>query len=220
MIIEFFTTNLLFGPGMPVFLVILALFFIAIFFRLFLFIAVPLLIFSLYFFRNPDRICLEAQTDASVLISPADGKVVAVEQSATNEFDGYAQRISIFLSPLDVHVNWTPCAGSIQKVHYCPGKFLVAYAPKASEINERNDIVIQRQDGQTLVVRQIAGFVARRIVCWVQPDEVVSAGYKYGMIRFGSRVDVLLPANVAINVQEGDRVYGGQTVLAHWKDIV
>lgn len=212
--IHFFTHNLLFGPGMPILFILGALFLISIFFRWMLILVIPFLIFSLYFFRNPERISF---ADDRALISPADGKVLAIEQSENNSFEGYAQKITIFLSPLDVHVNWTPCAGTIEQMQYRPGKFLVAWAPKASDINERNDIVIRHANGQSILVRQIAGFVARRIVWWVEPGIAVERGYKYGMIRFGSRVDILLPKEVTIDLAVGQRVYGGETVIGHWE---
>lgn len=217
MLNEYIINNLLFTSGWPVLLVIMGLFIAGFFFKAFLFVAIPLFIFSIYFFRNPERSCPQALHNSSIFISPADGKIVGVDYSPTHEFDGYAQRVSIFLSPLDVHVNWTPCAGTLKAVNYRPGKFLVAYAPKASEVNERNDIVITCANGQDILVRQIAGLVARRIVWWVKPGQELAAGYKYGMIRFGSRVDLLLPENVTINVNIGDRVFGGQTALAQWK---
>jgi phosphatidylserine decarboxylase len=145
-----------------------------------------------------------------VLVCPADGKIVHVEQVKDESF-GY--RVAIFLSPLDVHVNWMPLSGKIQTVQYRKGSFAMAFLPKSSELNERNDVLLQT-DSDTLVrVRQIAGTIARKIVCWVREGEQVRAGQSFGMIKFGSRVELFLPPGTEISVQEGQRVYGGQTVL-------
>jgi phosphatidylserine decarboxylase len=103
------------------------------------------IIFLFYFFRNPDRVCKEALKDPLVLICPADGKVVDIQQSSKGEFEGFDQKVSIFLSPLDVHVNWIPMTGKIERITYKPGKFMMAFTPKSSELNERNDIVISRK---------------------------------------------------------------------------
>lgn len=187
------------------------LFFIAT--NIFLLLAFGFLLFSLYFFRNPDRICKERELDKNILVSPADGKVVDV--SRINNMQDFTQKISVFLSPLDVHVNWIPDDGIIENVIYRPGKFIVAFAPKSSDINERNDIIINCQKGK-IQVGQIAGFVARRICCWVKKGDKVKAGEKFGMIRFGSRVDIFLPNNVEINVKVGQKIKGGQTVIGRW----
>jgi phosphatidylserine decarboxylase len=170
-------------------------------------------LFSLYFFRNPVRICEPYKEDKSIIICPADGKVVDI---SIGDFEGFNKKISIFLSPFDVHVNWIPQDGIIKKINYRPGKFVVAYAPKSSDINERNDIIIECSNGKNILVRQIAGFVARRICCWIKEGDNVKGGQKYGMIRFGSRVDILLPSNVEIKVSIGDRTKGGETVLGRW----
>lgn len=173
--------------------------------------------FSYYFFRNPDRHCPEAASDASVLVCPADGKIVDIQYDAQGTIEGkYAHKISIFLSPLDVHVQWSPTAGEVEKTIYVPGAFTVAYLPKSSLLNEHNDITIKRTDGSTVLVRQIAGTVARRIRCWVHEKDLIQAGDKIGMIKFGSRVDIFLPAGAEIAVGMEQRVYGGQTVLGRW----
>lgn len=169
-------------------------------------------LFSWYFFRNPVRVCAAALADSSVIICPADGKVVGIE-AIIDPFVGEAQRVSIFLSPFDVHVQWSPLAGAVAQVNYRPGKFIVAYAPKSSDINECNDVCMITDVGAKVLVRQIAGFVARRICCWVCAGERLHAGQKYGMIRFGSRVDVIVPRTTKIAVCKDQRVVGGQTVL-------
>lgn len=179
---------------------------------LFAWLVAGFLIFSFYFFRNPERSCPEALADRHVLVSPADGHVVDISTIDDPQL-GQVKKVSIFLSPLDVHVNWTPVAGTIENVMYRPGKFIVAYAPKSSDINERNDIIIVTENHKKILVRQIAGFVARRICCWVSAGDKLPVGTKYGMIRFGSRVDVLMPLDTTITVVQDQYVYGGQTVL-------
>jgi phosphatidylserine decarboxylase len=179
-------------------------------------ISLSVLVFMFYFFRNPDRVCKEALHDACIIVCPADGKIIDVQQSPQGDFEGFDQKVSIFLSPFDVHVNWIPMTGDIEQITYKPGIFMMAFRPKSSELNERNDIVIADSRGHRLLVRQIAGALARRIVCWVRPREYVKAGKKYGMIRFGSRIDILLPKTAKIDVTLGQRVYGGQTVLGRW----
>lgn len=177
------------------------------------YLALIAFIFCFYFFRNPERICPESLVDKTVIVCPADGKIVDVQFDPNNGFNGFAQKISIFLSPIDVHVNWTPVAGVVEKIEYVPGKFTMAFLPKSSELNEHNDVIIKRADGQTVLVRQIAGTVARRIVCWIKEGQPVIAGQKYGMIKFSSRVDLLLPASATLDVKVGQKVYGGKTVI-------
>lgn len=217
--IDFFKNNLLWHDGRSIAI------FIAIFAIISFFIYKPLLIlplglfiFSLYFFRNPERYCPEAINNSSILICPADGKVVDISKYSDPNHPEYTQKISIFLSAFDVHVNWVPQAGLIKEVNYRPGKFIVAYAPKSSDINERNDVIIQLNNGKTIEVRQIAGIVARRICCWVKKEDAVNAGQKFGMIRFGSRVDILLPNDVNILLTLGQKVKGGQTVLGRFNE--
>jgi phosphatidylserine decarboxylase len=176
-----------------------------------------LFIFCFFFFRNPERVCVEAQHDATVLVCPADGWVVGIDTTATHDLDGYAQRVSIFLTPFDVHVNWLPYAGTVENVVYHKGTFAFAFLPKSSDKNERNDVVITTVHHKKIKVRQIAGSIARTIVCWVQVGQGLLAGQKFGMIKFGSRVDVFLPENVQVAVTNGQRVKGGQTVLGYWR---
>lgn len=203
--------NLLFTAGIYILLPTVALLILGYFKSKILFaLSLGFLIFILYFFRNPDR--TPASTEPNALISPADGHVVNID-TYTDPVYGELKRVSIFLSPLDVHVNWTPIAGTIEAINYRPGQFIVAYAPKSSEINERNDIIIRTTSGEKIVVRQIAGFVARRICWWINAGDMLPACYKYGMIRFGSRVDVLMPLTATIAVKNGEYVMGGHTVL-------
>jgi len=159
-----------------------------------------------YFFRNPYR---QIPTDENTVISPADGKVVAVRQ-----LDDGRHLISIFLNIFNVHINRCPIAGRVETVNHTKGKFLAAYKPEASQVNERNLVAIR--DNDFLVeVTQIAGLIARRIVCWSKPEDQVSRGQRFGLIRFGSRVDVVLPATCSIAVHEGQKISGGSDILAH-----
>lgn len=224
---EFLTSNLLFQDGKYILLFTTIIIALIVFLRLNLFekgfysillnflivLSVSFLAFSFYFFRNPVRVCQERQIDENILISPADGLVVDISKIENNK--DYSQKISIFLSPIDVHVNWIPFEGTIEKVIYRPGKFVVAFAPKSSEINERNDIVINCKKGK-IQVGQIAGFIARRICCWVKENDIVYAGQKFGMIRFGSRIDIFLPENVEIFLKLGQKIKGGQTAIGKW----
>ena len=168
-------------------------------------------LFVLYFFRDPDRVA-PAAPDA--VVSPADGHVVEVLEEP---LDGTAgRRISIFLSVWDVHVNRAPVAGTIRRVDYQPGKFYAALRARASLENEQNVIRVSTPRGD-MVFKQIAGWIARRVLCWKAAGDAVQLGERVGMIRFGSRVDVWLPLAAEIVVKRGDRVTGGDTLLARWK---
>jgi phosphatidylserine decarboxylase len=165
-----------------------------------------LAIFMAYFFRDPKRL---PPTDPDVVVSPADGRVTRVESAGQVNAPTL---ISIFLSPLDVHINRAPIPGKIIDVVYSPGKFLMATNEKASLVNEQNVLTIQGEK-ITVVCKQIAGILARRIVCWKHTGDRLNLGERFGMIKFSSRTDVLLPANVKVTVAEGDRVRGGITVI-------
>ncbi|MDE2833630.1 MAG: phosphatidylserine decarboxylase family protein [Bacteroidota bacterium] len=169
-------------------------------------------LFVLYFFRDPAR--TPPPGAESLLLSPADGKVIAVEAAQEPFFpDGQAQRVSIFLSVLDVHVNRAPADGVIDRADYIPGGFLFAWHPKASEENERSSLGLVHPTGQRVVFNQVAGGVARRIAFHLVPGDSVSAGQRYGIIRFGSRLDVYVSPSVPLFVRVGDRVRAGETVL-------
>jgi phosphatidylserine decarboxylase len=212
------SSNLLWTEGsFVVFILIVSALFGLLFYRPLFWTAFIGFIFSIYFFRNPDRVCVPAQTDDSVIVCPADGTVVDIAFDANNGLEGYAQKVSIFLSPLDVHVMWAPMSGEVERIMYRPGTFTFAFLPKSSEFNERNDLLLSNAHGQLLKVRQIAGAFARRICCWVHAGQKLAVGGKYGMIRFGSRVDVFMPSNVSLLVSVGQKVLGGQTVLATWQ---
>jgi phosphatidylserine decarboxylase len=167
--------------------------------------------FFLFFFRDPDR---SAVLGADDVVSPADGKVmVAGDPEPGVPPPGVWRQISIFLSPLDVHVNRIPVTGDVTKIEYQPGRFLPAYRHEAARDNERNEVWIDR-GGQVVVTRQVVGILARRIVCRVDKGAHVSAGQRFGVMKFGSRVDLYLPPGSTLRVKPGDRVRSGETVLA------
>jgi phosphatidylserine decarboxylase len=167
--------------------------------------------FFLFFFRDPERY---ATAPDSAALSPADGRVMVAGPSATQAFPADRWRqISIFLSPMDVHVNRMPVSGRVTSVKYHPGRFLPAYRSDAGELNEFTEVTIDH-GGRTVVVRQIVGILARRIVCRVKEGDVVKAGDRFGVMKFGSRMDVFLPIDAAIHTKVGDKVVGGVTVLA------
>ena len=168
--------------------------------------------FTLYFFRDPQR---TPPVDAgSLLLAPADGKVVVVEDVEEPLYlKGPARQVSIFLSPLDVHVNRIPADGVIEFDEYVAGDYLVAWHPKASEKNERSQLGLRHPNGLKILFKQIAGAVARRIVYHVTVGDTVKAGQRFGIVKFGSRMDVLVPRSVAVDVAVGDRVRAGETIL-------
>ena len=165
--------------------------------------------FMAFFFRDPHR---SVPVTAGAILAPADGRVTDVRSALDDPFVGAAQAVSIFLSPLDVHVNRSPLAGLVIGVEYRPGAKLAAYRPEASEQNERTTISIQGETAR-VVVRQIAGVLARRIVCRVRPGDKLLSGERFGLIKFGSRTDLIVPAAVHLLVKAGDRVRGGETVI-------
>ncbi|MFA7361546.1 MAG: phosphatidylserine decarboxylase family protein [Candidatus Kapaibacterium sp.] len=183
-------------------------------------VSLLLLLFTLYFFRDPARE-LPSNINATSVISPADGKVVLIESIDNNHKDFFGdikvKQLSIFLSPLNVHVNSYPVSGTLKYFNYIKGEYLVAFNHKASEKNERSELGIETNDGKKLIFKQIAGFVARRIVCDVKLNQIVRAGEKFGMIKFGSRVDLIFNANTEIKVKIGDKVTAGVTILAELK---
>ena len=164
-------------------------------------------LFMAFFFRDPKRV---PPADPDVVVSPADGRVTRIGPASTGA--DAPNVISIFLSPLDVHINRSPIPGKIVDVIYSPGKFLMATNEKASLVNEQNALTIQGEK-ITVVCKQIAGILARRVVCWKGKGDNLGLGERFGMIKFSSRTDLLLPANVKITVKEGQRVRGGTTVI-------
>jgi len=172
------------------------------------------LILIISFFRIPNRKLTE-RDDA--IVAPADGKVVTIEEVNADEyFPDKRLQVSIFMSPLDVHVNRNPVSGEVVYSKYHNGKYLVAWHPKSSTENERHTVVY-RTSGKELLVKQIAGAVAKRIINYLQPGQQVIQAGEMGFIKFGSRVDLLMPINVKVNVKIGDKVKGGVTVIAFWQ---
>jgi phosphatidylserine decarboxylase len=168
-------------------------------------------IFVMFFFRDPER---TPPADTDTIVSPADGRVMEIVEESHHGQPG--QRISVFLSIFDVHVNRSPVAGRITAIKYRTGKFYAAMRGRASAENEQNAFTVQSDRGE-VVFTQIAGWVARRIVCWKAVNDSVLRGERVGMIRFGSRMDIWLPAGVEILVRPGQHVAGGASVLARWK---
>ncbi len=172
-----------------------------------------LALFFAYFFRDPER---RPADERGSIVSPADGRILRIEKTNERQFmETEAWKISIFLSVFDVHINRSPYAGSVLYSCYIPGSFRAAYREDASSGNERNLIGLETEHGKMLVV-QIAGLIARRIVCWIKPGDRVGRGERIGMIRFGSCTEVYLPLQVKIKVKEGERVRGGETVLGEF----
>ena len=146
---------------------------------------------------------------------PADGKVVVIEETEETEyFHDRRLQVSIFMSPTNVHVNRNPISGIVSYFKYHPGKFLVAWHPKSSTENERTTVVVKKANGVEVLFRQIAGALARRIVWYVKEEQTVTQGDEFGFIKFGSRVDLFLPIGTKVNVQIGDKVVGGKTIIA------
>lgn len=171
-------------------------------------VLILLALFMAFFFRDPKRV---PPVDPNVIVSPADGRVTKVSRLLPEESSS-PTLVSIFLSPFDVHINRAPIAGVITDVSYVPGKFLMATNEKASLVNEQNVLTIQGEK-VTLVCKQIAGILARRVVCWKQKGDNLRLGERFGLIKFSSRTDLVLPPNVNVTVTEGQRVQGGTSII-------
>jgi len=180
-----------------------------------LIVSVLLFLLVLQFFRIPSK---NLVIDESLIIAPADGKVVVIEETEEGEFlkDRRIQ-VSIFMSPINVHNNLNPVSGIVKYFKYHPGKFLVAWHPKSSTENERSTVAVEMKGGQVILFRQIAGALARRIICYVKQGSRVEQGSEFGFIKFGSRVDVFLPLGTEILCKLGDVSTGGETVIARLK---
>jgi len=179
--------------------------------------AVPALVlgavalFTAWFFRNPRRL---VPNGTKVVVAPGDGRVMAIEEAYEPRFlKEQGIRLSIFLNIFDVHVNRIPCEGRVEDIVYQPGRFLAANRPEATLRNEQNALMIRATSGAKVLCVQVAGVLARRIVCWASPGETVARGERFGLIRFGSRVDTFLPLGTIVRVAVGDCVKGGETVL-------
>ncbi len=177
-------------------------------------VAGALTLFVLYFFRDPER---QAEVQEGALLTPADGKVLGVWNlgGGENPLGARAVKVSVFMSLFNVHVNRIPARGKVGKVSYRRGAFFAANLDKASEKNEQNAVFLDTRDGKRIVFVQIAGLIARRIACWVREGDEVQAGQRFGLIRFGSRVDVYLPEGTRVVVQPGHNVKAGRTILGY-----
>ncbi len=168
-------------------------------------------VFVLFFFRNPKR---DSKAPIKMILSPADGKVLSITEMVEPEFiRGKAIKVSIFLSLFDVHINRSPIEGKVQYHHYREGKMLPAFKSHASDINERNTIGIESSNGYRVLVHQITGFIARRIVWWVKPGNSLNRGERFGLIKFGSCTEIIMPEGTMIKVTVGEKVRGGITVI-------
>lgn len=176
-----------------------------------------LTLFMLFFFRDPDRIIIEGR---GLFYSPADGKVILISEAVEDEFlKEKALEISIFMSPFDVHINRAPCDGIVRAVKHYPGKFYAAFKEGASIANEHITMLLESENGK-IVVRQVAGFLARRAVCRVKPGDMLKQGQRYGLIKFSSRVDIYLPLTTQIKVKLNDKVRAGETVIGSIEQVV
>jgi phosphatidylserine decarboxylase len=180
-----------------------------------LIISAVLFLLVLNFFRSPRR---EAVLSDKAVIAPADGKIVVIEEVEENEFlKTRCIQVSVFMSPFNVHINWMPIAGIIRYFRHHSGNFMAAYLPKASTENERTTVVLEHENGKQILVRQVAGAMARRIVCYAQEGEATKQGNQLGFIKFGSRVDLYFPLGSKIEVKLDQKVRGRQTVIG-WID--
>jgi phosphatidylserine decarboxylase len=166
----------------------------------------------LQFFRNPS---ITIEKNPQHILAPADGKVVVIEDAHEREYlNRKCRQVSIFMSPVNVHVNRMPAGGTISYYRYHPGKYLVAWHPKSSTENERTTVVVKTENGAEILFRQIAGALARRIKCYITEGQTLEQGQEFGFIKFGSRVDVFLPTSAEVCVKVGDKTTGGKTVIA------
>lgn len=174
-----------------------------------------LAVFVIYFFRDPER---EIPAGDGLIVSPADGRIINIRLDANDKLlENESICVSIFLSIFNVHINRIPCDGDVMQTVYNPGRFLPAFQEKASILNEQNSLLIVHKN-KKIIVRQIAGLIARRIVCWVKKGNRVNRGERFGLIRFGSRVDLFVPKGVELTVKKGDIVFGGKTIIGKIKD--
>ncbi len=171
--------------------------------------------FVLYFFRDPERVVPDGQ---GLLVSPADGKVIEIEQASEGAISRQAvTRVSIFMNVFNVHVNRFPVTGTVKRIEYQPGSFLPADQKKALIRNEQNKLLIADEAGNEITVVQVAGLIARRIVCWAETGDELKKGQRFGLIRFGSRLDIYLPPQYSVCVRQGRKVWAGQTIIAQLK---
>ncbi|MBI5681674.1 MAG: phosphatidylserine decarboxylase family protein [Deltaproteobacteria bacterium] len=205
------------SEGYPFILVsiVITIFFLWLGWRPFAYILILWTIFVIAFFRDPER---EIPTNENAIVSPADGKVIIVDKVFEDRFlKSDAIKISIFMNVFNVHVNRNPVSGKVTGIFYNQGKFLSANLDKASLENEQNAVVVESLEGKKIVYVQIAGLIARRIVCYLKEGDTVEKGKRFGMIRFGSRLDVYLPPEYKIDVKVGDKVKAGSSILGYWQ---
>jgi len=169
-------------------------------------------LFVLWFFRNPNRTTPE---DEKAVISPADGRVIKIEEVEEEMLSGKVIKVSIFMNIFNVHVNRMPCAGTVKKIRYSKGKFFPASLDKASVFNERNSVLIKTADNKEILTIQIAGIIARRIVCWVKENTQIQKGERFGLIKFGSRLEVFMPPDSTVRVTVGDKVKAGESTIGY-----
>lgn len=175
-------------------------------------VSIVVYLLVLQFFRNPH---VEVRENENHVLAPADGRIVTIEETEESEYlHQRRKQISIFMSPVNVHVNRSPVAGVVSFYRYHAGKYLVAWHPKSSTENERTTLVVKMSNGVEILFRQIAGAVARRIRCYVKEGQPLKQGQEFGFIKFGSRVDVFIPTNARITVSAGDKTIAGKTILA------
>jgi len=190
---------------------VLILFFLGIGWKVLGFVAMLIMAFIAYFFRNPER---KIPTLSNGILAPADGKIIQVEECQEDRFlKGKAVKVSTFMSIFDVHLNRSPVSGKVLERSYRPGKFLAANVEKSSLLNEQNAMILETEDRIKILLIQIAGFVARRIVCYAKAGDRLREGEIFGLIRFGSRVDLYLPVGVRLRVKVGQRVKGGESII-------
>jgi phosphatidylserine decarboxylase len=174
------------------------------------------LFFILFFFRNPTR---KISTDHSIVFAPTDGKIIAIEEVFETEFlNRKCVKVSIFMSIWNIHVNRYPISGQVTYTKYHPGKYLIAHHPKSSELNEHQTIVIEKPNGTDVMIKQIAGTIARRIICYAKQGQHVEQGDDLGFIRFGSRVDIFIPLNASVLILMGELVKGNKTMIARFNN--
>ena len=184
--------------------------------RIILFGCIGLYLFVLMFFRNPKR---SIEINEKLIYAPADGNVVVIEEVEEDEFFKEKRiQVSVFMTIFDIHMNFFPFSGKIKYIKYHPGKNLIAFLPKSSQLNERSSVVIENENGDGVLVRQIAGALARRIITYPKPGDNVKQGDELGFIKFGSRVDMFLPIGTKINVNIGQRVKGKKSVIAEFAE--
>ena len=192
---------------------VISVFFLAMDWNLLTFLGIFITLFIAFFFRNPER---KIPSLENIILSPADGKIIHVGECEEDRFlKKKVLKVSIFMSVFNVHLNRAPVSGKVLQRSYLPGRFLVANVEKSSLINEQNAMVLETEDRLKILLIQIAGFVARRIVCYAKADDTLGRGEIFGLIRFGSRVDLYLPTEVKAIVRVGQRVKGGESIIGY-----